>query len=58
MVPGWKMESSEDEILVIAYDKSDPMDFDGWTDGVGVRDGSQYISVMVEAIDDEDAAVL
>ena len=58
MVPGWKIESSEDERLVMAYDRSDPRDLDGWTGGVGVGDGSQYISVMVEAIDDEDAAVL
>ena len=58
MVPGWKIESSEDERLVMAYDRSEPRDLEGWTGGVGVGDGLQYIFVIVDATDDEDAAVL
>ena len=64
MVPGWKIESCEEERLVIAYERSDPRDLEDWTmvlvwEGwVGAGEGSQYISVMVDATDDEDAAVL
>ena len=58
MVPGWKFDTSEDERLVMAYDRSDPMVLEDWTGGEDLRDGSQYISVMVEATEDDEAAVL